>query len=162
MAKISAPALIITMLIMFIGASPGSTAGGIKTTTAFVIFKSVVATIRGRKHIEFQKKTIPFDLVDKSYSITIMSALIIAISVFALTIFEPQMGFINLLFETVSAFATCGLSTGITFDLTDAAKYVLVFDMFIGRLGTLTFAFALSKRIKESEHMYPSTYFMVG
>lgn len=162
MALVTPPALIITMLIMFIGASPGSTAGGIKTTTAFVIFKSVVATIKGRKHIEFQKKTIPFELVDKSYSITIMSALIIAISVFALTIFEPNINFINLLFETVSAFATCGLSTGITFDLSEAAKYVLVFDMFIGRLGTLTLAFALSKRIKESEHMYPSTYFMVG
>jgi len=162
MSKISAPALILTMLVMFIGASPGSTAGGIKTTTAFVLFKSVVATITGRKHIEFQKKTIPFELVDKSYSITIMSILIIFISVFALTIIEPQLNFINLLFESVSAFATCGLSTGITFGLSTAAKTVLVFDMFIGRLGTLTLAFALSKRIKESEHVYPSTYFMVG
>jgi trk system potassium uptake protein len=162
MSKISAPALIVTMLIMFIGASPGSTAGGIKTTTAFVLFKSVIATIRGRKHIEFQKKTIPFELVDKSYSITIMSILIIFLSVFILTIIEPKLNFINILFETVSAFATCGLSTGITFGLSTAAKSILVFDMFIGRLGTLTFAFALSKRIKESEHVYPSTYFMVG
>jgi potassium uptake TrkH family protein len=162
LSQVSVPALIITMLIMFIGASPGSTAGGIKTTTAFVIFKSVIATIRGRKHIEFQKKTIPFELVDKSYSITIMSALIIAISVFALSIFEPNINFLNLLFETVSAFATCGLSTGITFELSEAAKSILVFDMFIGRLGTLTLAFALSKRIKESQHVYPSTYFMVG
>lgn len=162
MSQITVPALIITMLIMFIGASPGSTAGGIKTTTAFVLFKSVVATIRGTKHLEFQKKTIPFELVDKSYSITIMSALIIAISVFALSIVEPNINFINLLFETISAFATCGLSTGITFDLSDAAKIILVLDMFIGRLGTLTLAFALSKRIKESQHIYPSTYFMVG
>lgn len=162
LSQVSVPALIITMLIMFIGASPGSTAGGIKTTTAFVIFKSVIATIRGRKHIEFQKKTIPFELVDKSYSITIMSALIIAISVFALSIFEPNINFLYLLFETVSAFATCGSSTGITFELSEAAKSILVFDMFIGRIGTLTLAFALSKRIKESQHVYPSTYFMVG
>lgn len=162
MSQITVPALIITMLIMFIGASPGSTAGGIKTTTAFVLFKSVVATIRGTKHLEFQKKTIPFELVDKSYSITIMSALIIAISVFALSIVEPNINFINLLFESISAFTTCGLSTGITFDLSDAAKTILVLDMFIGRLGTLTLAFALSKRIKESQHIYPSTYFMVG
>lgn len=162
MSIVSAPTLIITMLIMFIGASPGSTAGGIKTTTAFVIFKSVIATIRGRKHIEFQKKTIPFELVDKSYSIALMSIVIIFLSVFALTIFEPAVGFINLLFESISAFATCGLSTGCTPNLSDPAKGILVFDMFIGRVGTLTFAFALSKRIKESQHVYPSTYFMVG
>jgi potassium uptake TrkH family protein len=159
---VSAPTLIITMLIMFIGASPGSTAGGIKTTTAFVIFKSVVATIKGKKHIEFQKKTIPFELVDKSYSIIFMSFIIIFISVFTLSIFEPTISFLNLLFESVSAFATCGLSTGCTPNLSDPAKGVLIFDMFIGRVGTLTFAFALSKRIKESHHIYPSTYFMVG
>lgn len=162
MSAVTTPTLIITMLIMFIGASPGSTAGGIKTTTAFVIFKSVIATIKGRKHIEFQKKTIPFELVDKSYSIIFMSIVIIFISVFALSIFEPSISFLNLLFESVSAFATCGLSTGCTPNLSDPAKGILIFDMFIGRVGTLTFAFALSKRIKESQHIYPSTYFMVG
>ena len=99
MSIVTTPTLIITMLIMFIGASPGSTAGGIKTTTAFVIFKSVIATIKGRKHIEYQKKTIPFELVDKSYSIIFMSIVIIFISVFALSIFEPGVCFVNLLFE---------------------------------------------------------------
>jgi len=70
-----------------------------------MIFKLPSESTR-RKHLEFQKKTIPFELVDKSYSITIMSILIIFISVFALTIIEPQLNFINLLFESVSAFAT--------------------------------------------------------
>lgn len=162
MSAIATPTLIVTMLIMFIGASPGSTAGGVKTTTAFVIFKSVIATIRGRKHIEFQKKIIPFELVDKSYSIVFMSIVIIFFSVFALTIFEPSISFVNLLFESTSAFATCGLSTGCTASLSDPSKGVLVFNMFVGRVGTLTFAYALSKRLKESQHIYPSTYFMVG
>ena len=162
MSLVTTPTLIITMLVMFIGASPGSTAGGIKTTTAFVIYKSVIATIRGKKHIEFRKKTIPFELVDKSYSIMFMSALVIFISVLAISIFEPTINFVNLLFECVSAFATCGLSTGCTSSFTDPTKIILVIVMFIGRVGTLTFAFALSKRVKDTNHIYPSTYFMVG
>jgi len=162
MSLVTTPTLIITMLVMFIGASPGSTAGGIKTTTAFVIYKSVIATIRGKQHIEFRKRTIPFELVDKSFSIMFMSALVIFISVFAISIFEPTVQFINILFESVSAFATCGLSTGCTSSFSDPTKIILIIEMFIGRVGTLTFAFALSKRVKDTNHIYPSTYFMVG
>jgi len=162
MSLVTTPTLIITMLVMFIGASPGSTAGGIKTTTAFVIYKSVIATIRGKQHIEFRKRTIPFELVDKSFSIMFMSALVIFISVFAISIFEPTVQFVNILFESVSAFATCGLSTGCTSSFSDPTKIILIIEMFIGRVGTLTFAFALSKRVKETNHIYPSTYFMVG
>jgi len=161
-STLSVPALLLIMLVMFIGASPGSTGGGIKTTTAFVIFKSVAATIRGKNSIEFQKKTIPFDIVDKAYSIVVMSMLIILISVFALSIAEPQLPFLTILFESVSSFSICGLSMGCTPELSETGKLILIANMYIGRIGTLSIAFALARRIKQARHQYPDTYFMVG
>jgi potassium uptake TrkH family protein len=161
-SAVSVPTLLLIMIVMFIGASPGSTGGGIKTTTAFVIFKSVAATIRGKNSIEFHKKTIPFEIVDKAYSIVVMSILIIILSVFVLAIVEPSYSFITLLFESVSAFSICGLSMGITPELSDAGKLILILNMYIGRIGTLSIAFALARRIKQAKHQYPNTYFMVG
>jgi potassium uptake TrkH family protein len=158
----SIPALLLIMVVMFIGASPGSTGGGIKTSTAFVIFKSVAATIRGKNSIEFQKKTIPFEIVDKAYSIVLMSFLLILISVFALALAEPRFDFITLLFESVSSFSICGLSMGCTPELSNAGKLILIINMYIGRIGTLSSAFALARRIKQAKHQYPNTYFMVG
>ena len=160
--QFTVPTLLIFILMMFIGASPGSTGGGIKTTTFFVLLKSTWATIRGQKNIEFQKKTIPFELVDKAYSITLMSLMIIFISTFTLAIIEPSFNLVNLLFESASAFTTCGLSTGAAAQFGDLGKLVLIINMYIGRIGTLTIAFALAKRASESKHQYPNTYFMIG
>lgn len=160
--SISVPMLLVIIVIIFIGASPGSTGGGIKTTTAFVILKSMIATIKGKKRIEFHKKTIPFSLVDKAYSIVLMSLIIIFISTVIVAAIEPLVPLKNVLFETTSAFTTCGLSTGCIDHFSIAGKAVLTFNMYIGRIGTLTFAYALSKRTKESRHEYPETYFMVG
>jgi len=158
----SVPALLLIMVVMFIGASPGSTGGGIKTSTAFVLFKSVAATIRGKNSIEFQKKTIPFEIVDKAYSIVLMSLLIIFISVFAFSMAEPQLPLLTSLFECVSSFSICGLSMGCTPELSNAGKLILIVNMYIGRIGTLSIAFALARRIKQAKHQYPNTYFMVG
>jgi Trk-type K+ transport system membrane component len=158
----SVPALLLIMVVMFIGASPGSTGGGIKTSTAFVLFKSVTATIRGKNSIEFQKKTIPFEIVNKAYSIVITSLFIILISVFAFSMAEPQLPFLTSLFECVSSFSICGLSMGCTPELSDTGKIILVMNMYIGRIGTLSIAFALARRIKQAKHQYPNTYFMVG
>ncbi len=162
MSLISLPALLVIMIIMFIGASPGSTGGGIKTTTAFVIFKSIVATIKGYRRVEFSKKTIPIEIASKSYSIVVMSVLIVVLSVVALAITDRGQSLTDLLFESVSAFSTTGLSLGITANLSDAGKFILILNMFIGRIGTLSIALALSKSAKTMLHKYPSTYIMVG
>jgi Trk-type K+ transport system membrane component len=127
-----------------------------------VIFKSVAATIRGKNSIEFHKKTIPFEIVDKAYSIVVMSIIIIILSVFTLSIVEPAFSFITLLFETVSAFSICGLSLGCTPELSEYGKIVLIANMYIGRIGTLSIAFALARRVKQTQHQYPNTFFMVG
>lgn len=159
---ISTPGMLLVMAIIFIGASPGSTGGGIKTTTFFVLMKSVFATIKGKQHIEFDKKTIPFSIVDKAYSIVVLSIIIIFVSTFVLAIVEPKTNLINVLFESISAFTTCGLSTNCQFDFSNAGKLILVADMYVGRIGTLTIAYALGKRSMESRHTYPDTYIMVG
>lgn len=159
---ISIPGMMLVMIIIFIGASPGSTGGGIKTTTFFVLMKSVMATIKGKKHIEFDKKTIPFSMVDKAYSIVVLSIGIIFVSIFILALVEPETNLINIMFESISAFTTCGLSTNCQTAFSDAGKLVLIVDMYIGRIGTLTIAYALGQRNKESRHTYPETYFMIG
>jgi len=159
---ISIPGMLLVMIIIFIGASPGSTGGGIKTTTFFVLMKSVMATIKGKQHIEFDRKTIPFSLVDKAYSIVVLSVGIIFASVFVLTLVEPETNFVNIMFESISAFTTCGLSTNVQAAFSDMGKLVLIVDMYIGRIGTLTIAYALGQRNKESRHTYPETYFMIG
>jgi trk system potassium uptake protein TrkH len=79
-----------------------------------------------------------------------------------LAIVEPHFNFITLLFESVSAFSICGLSMGITPELSDAGKLILILNMYVGRIGTLSIAFALARRIKQAKHQYPNTYFMVG
>ena len=158
---ISVPSLLI-FIIIFIGASPGSTGGGIKTTTFFVIIKSLFATILGKSKIEFRKKTIPFQIVDKAYSIVVMTLVFIVSSTILLCVIDPQIPLKNTMFEAASAFTTCGLSTGCIDQFSDAGKIVLTINMYIGRIGTLTFAYALSKRVKETKHEYPETYFMVG
>ena len=159
---ISVPSLLIFIIIIFIGASPGSTGGGIKTTTFFVIIKSLFATIRGKSKIEFRKKSVPTQIVDKAYSIVVMSLVFIIISTITLTIIDPQIPLKNTMFEATSAFTTCGISTGCIDQFSNAGKLVLTINMYIGRIGTLTFAYALSKRVKETKHEYPETSFMVG
>lgn len=161
-SQFALPTMIIFMIIMFIGASPGSTGGGIKTTTFFVLLKTMFATIRGKKNIEFQKKTIPFQLVNKAYSIILMSLFIVLSSIFALSILEPHIDLTYLLFDSISAFSTCGLSSGACSMMGTGGKIVLILNMYIGRVGTLTLAFALSKRIKETKHQYPEIHFMIG
>ncbi len=156
------PTLIMIILIIFIGGAPGSTAGGVKTTTLFVLFKSVFATIQGKQNIEYKHRTIPFSLVDRAYSIILMSLSFIIFSCFMIALLQPDVSFEHAIFETTSAFTTCGLSTGACANWGWAPKLILVINMYIGRIGTLTLAFALTKHKKESKHQYPDLYLMVG
>ncbi len=156
------PMLIIFIILMFIGASPGSTGGGIKTTTFYVIFKSAMATLRGRKHIEISKNTISFTLVDQAYTIVIFSIALIFLSTFILSITESDISFLNLLFEEVSAFGTVGLSTGITPNLSDAGKITIILTMYIGRVGTLTLGLAIAKKTLTNRYKYSHGNILIG
>ena len=129
--------LFVLIMLMFIGASPGSTGGGIKTSTFFVLIQSV-RTLVTKKNFEAFHRSIPADRINRSYVITLLSILVVCAGTLILCILEPGLNFIQLMFEVVSAFGTVGLSTGITPGLCAASKFVIVLIMFIGRLGAFT------------------------
>ncbi len=156
------PVLIFMMFLMFIGASPGSTGGGIKTTTFSVILRSAISTIKGRKNVEIVKHTVSSNTISKAYSIALFSISLIFISTFILSITEPDKNFLSLLFEEISAFGTVGLSTGITSTLSYAGKFIIILTMYIGRIGTLTLALAITKRIIYSKYRYSEINVLVG
>ena len=127
------------VLLMFIGASPGSTGGGIKTSTFFVLIQSV-RSLMTKKPFGAFRRTIPAEGISKAYLIAFLSLLVVCAGTFLLCILEPHTAFLPLIFEVTSAFGTVGLSTGITPGLCDISKLILVLIMFIGRLGAFTIA----------------------
>ena len=154
--------VLLILVMIFIGGSPSSTGGGIKTTTLFIVIKSVIATIKGKKDIEFNHKAISASLVERATTILLLSLTFIAISCFLLTVVQPDVQLLPALFETSSAFTTCGLSTGECANWNWMAKLILIVNMYCGRIGTLTLAFALTRHKKESPHQYPDLYIMLG
>ena len=135
----SAAGLFVLIILMFIGASPGSTGGGIKTTTAFTLLKSIFSFATNRGNTAFRRK-IPSESVMKAFLITTLALGLVCINTLLICIAEPKLTFMQVLFEVVSGFGTVGLSTGITPYLTDFSKLVLCLTMFVGRLGPLTVA----------------------
>ena len=131
--------LFVLTILMFLGASPGSTGGGIKTTTTFVLVKSMFSAATNR-HCSAFKRRIPPEVISQAFIITTLALGVVCMQTFLMCLVEPEYDFMKLLFETVSAFGTVGLSTGITPDLNGCAKLILVLTMFIGRLGPLTIA----------------------
>ena len=125
------------IILMFIGASPGSTGGGIKTSTFFVLIQQV-RSLFTKKQIGAFRRSISAETLSKSSIIVLLSLLLVCIGTFLLCILEPECSFVQLLFEEVSAFGTVGLSTGITPGLAHGSKMVLIFTMFAGRVGAFT------------------------
>ena len=129
----------ILILLMFVGASPGSTGGGIKTTTLFTLIKAIFATSTNRNCTAFRRR-IAQESISKAYAIVMLALSVVLLNVLIIGKLEPQATFLQVLFEVVSAFGTVGLTTGITQDLTVISKWLLCILMFIGRLGPLTVA----------------------
>lgn len=125
------------IVLMFIGASPGSTGGGIKTSTFFVLVQHV-RSLFTKRHIGAFRRSIPFEVFSTACTVTLLSMLLVCGGTFLLCVLEPEYSFVQLMFEEVSAFGTVGLSTGITPDLGVASKLVLIFTMFAGRVGAFT------------------------
>ena len=137
MGELTNAGLFTLILLMFIGASPGSTGGGIKTTTFFALMQQVRAVFTKKKPGGFHR-TLPGEAIDKAGVIALLSVVVVCVGTFLLCVLEPELDFVRLLFEEVSAFGTVGLSTGITPDLSVASKLVLIFTMYVGRLGAFT------------------------
>ncbi len=131
--------LIVIMVLMFIGASPGSTGGGIKTSTFFVLVEAIKSSATNKSEKAF-KYSVPSDAFRKAAVITLLALSVVFCGTYILTVLEPEVGFIDVLFEMTSAFGTVGLSTGITTGLGVGAKLLSIVIMYIGRLGPLTIA----------------------
>ena len=152
---------ILSVFLMFIGGSPASTAGGIKTTTIFLLIVTTISFIQNNNEIEVFKRRISFSLAKRAIGIFVISLLLVNTVVFILTLIE-NVRFIDLLFETVSAFATVGLSKDLTPHLKDITKILLIILMFIGRVGPLTIIFSFYKKVNKKKFKYSSGNVIVG
>jgi len=156
--------LLILIPLMFVGASPGSTGGGIKTTTLAILVLVARATLRGRDRIVISEREIPRGLVRRMAAVVFCSALVVFLAIFLLHIFEGGRAdkVLPYTFEAVSAFCTVGLSTGITAGLTGASKVLLCVVMFVGRVGSLSFFILLVRDAPPSHVRYPEERIHIG
>jgi trk system potassium uptake protein len=155
MTRLSIPITIIYLLLMWIGASPSSTGGGIKTTTAAVAFLNFRTIIRGRNRTEVYRTQISESSINRAFALIMLSLLIIGMSVLLISIYDGDKGTLKITFEAISAFSTVGLTLGITPELSEVSKIVLVITMFIGRVGALTILIALINQTKDRAYQYP-------
>lgn len=152
--------LVVTTLLMFIGASPGSTGGGIKTSTFFVLLQGIKAAATNRSAKAFHY-SVPKDAFRKASVVTLLAMGIVIISTYLMLIMDPGISLIDALFEVTSAFGTVGLSAGITPTLSLGSKILTIMLMFIGRLGPLTIA-TLVHFSKEERVSYPEGNIAIG
>lgn len=152
--------IVFTLFLMFIGAGSASTASGIKLTTFIVILMSVIAYLRGKKETVIFRRSIKYPIIIKALAVSVTSLFIVFLGIFALTITE-QAPFIQIVFETFSAFGTVGLTMGLTPELTAAGKCIIIVIMFIGRIGPLTFVFSFAKT-EQSNIRYPDGEVFTG
>jgi len=153
--------LFLLILLMWIGGSPASTAGGIKTTTFGVMLATLKTMLNQREAVSFFKRSLSPLAVQKSLSIAFTSSALLAIFLLLL-LFTEEGDFKAIMFESVSAFNTVGLSTGITSELSPIGKLIIIATMFIGRIGSLTLAFSLAERVMKGKYTYPEERVIIG
>ncbi|WP_207729336.1 TrkH family potassium uptake protein [Clostridium sp. 'deep sea'] len=153
--------LFITIILMFIGASPGSTGGGVKTTTTGALLFMIGSVIRGKGDANIYGRRIPQDTINKAFTIVFISLALVLLVTTILTITE-QLPFLDVFFETMSAFGTVGLSTGITSSLSYFGKITIILTMFVGRVGPMTLAVAFARQVKNQAIRYPEERIVVG
>jgi len=164
MSSLTNACYFITIVLMFIGASPGGTGGGIKTTTFGVFLGTIWSMLRGRTQVEIFRRSIPKDIVTSALLLTTLTLMLLSVFAFVLLVTEDLMP-IQIFFELFSAFGTVGLSTGITPNLTIIGKLIIITTMFIGRVGPLTLMLAISQirqRRGNIEYEYPEESVIIG
>jgi trk system potassium uptake protein len=161
-SKLTSAGMFVTVALMFIGGSPGGTAGGIKTSTARVLSSCTYAILQGKESVILYRRQVPNSLLLKAIAVIFGSMMTVICGTMAISLADPQLNFINILFEVVSAFATVGLSTGITAGLTSFSKLVLIATMYIGRVGILLLISSVLGDPRPSTVSYPEESLLVG
>lgn len=164
------PTLLLMIFLMFVGASPGSAGGGIKTTSLALFLAIMRSRLRGSPHTNFFRRTIPDDVVTKALALVMLAILLVGSALFALLIMQHPGAsarqhdavFLQYLFETVSAFGTVGLTMGATAKLTLPGKLIIIMLMFIGRVGLLTAAFTFVRRLSSDAPRYAEENILIG
>lgn len=154
--------LLMIMIVAFIGSAPGSTGSGIKTTTFSIFLATIRSVLTGRPSVEIFRRRIAHDQIFKAMAVIALSISWIIMVTFILLILEPEFTFIDIIFEVVSAFATLGLTLGITPSLGIASKFLIIITMIIGRIGSLTVLFALKYQKRQQEFSYPEERVMIS
>lgn len=163
LATLTTPTIIIYLFLMFIGASPGSTGGGLKTTTLGILLLGVMNAITGKEDIEYRRRRLSWQIFNKACAILMLSLFYLFVMIIIMSIFDSSKGFLPLLFELISAFGTVGLSMGLTAKLSIISKLIIILTMYIGRVGPLTIMYALSKKkYREGKYKYPEETILIG
>ncbi len=160
--KMTTAGLFLTIALMFIGASPGGTGGSIKTTTLRVLTSCTKAILQGKEEVLLYERKVPVSLILKAVGVLVGSVATVMLSTILIALTDPELDFIQILFEVVSAFATVGLSTGITASVSAPAKLVLITTMYVGRVGVLLLMSALLGDPRPSSIHYPEENLLVG
>ena len=160
--KMTTTSIFITIALMFIGASPGSTGGGIKTTTARILASCTGAALQGRDQVNLYKLQVPNGLILKAIGVAVGSLFTVICSTGLLSLTDRNLNFISILFEATSAFGTVGLSTGITSSLSGSGRLIIIATMYIGRVGVLLIMAAIFTDTLTSLIKYPQESMLVG
>lgn len=160
--QMTSAGLFITIALMFVGASPGGTGSGVKTTTVRVLYACTKAVLQGKEEVLCYRRRIPYSLVLKAVGVVFGSGATVIVVTTLISFTNPAIDFIDTLFESVSAFATVGLSTGITATLSVAAKLIIIAAMYIGRIGILVLMAAMLGNPTPSAVRYPEENLLVG
>ncbi|HNW89804.1 MAG TPA: potassium transporter TrkG [Bacteroidales bacterium] len=154
--------ILVIILLMWIGASPASTGGGIKTSTFALSILNIFSLAKGKEHIEIYRRQISDNSIRRAFAIIFLSFIIIGLSVFCVSTFDPEKKLLDIAFECFSAYGTVGLSLGITSTLSEASKFVIVMTMFLGRIGTLTLLIAFFRKVHHMYYRYPTESILIN
>ncbi|KGP72004.1 TrkH family potassium uptake protein [Pontibacillus yanchengensis] len=161
-SEFTIPTLLVICILMFIGASPSSVGGGIRTTTFAITLLSVISYARGKRDVRVFRREIDPEDIFRSFIVVNTAVTITGLAIILLNVFEPEFTLIQLMFEACSAFGTTGLSTGITPDLHGPGKIIIICLMFIGRIGIFSFLFILRGKTPRTKYHYPKEPMIIG
>lgn len=155
-SELAYPTILVMILLMWVGASPQSTGGGIKTSTFAIATLNIISIARGKNKIEIYRREIASHSVNRAFATIALSLIVIGLGILVMGTIEPQLSLKNVAFECFSAYSTVGLSLGITAGLSSASKVILIMIMFIGRVSMLSIMIALFKKVKARNYSYPT------
>jgi Trk-type K+ transport system membrane component len=162
LTSMAAPTILFYLFFMWIGASPGSTGGGIKTTTIAVGLLNVLSIAKGKNRTEIFRRKVSDDSIKRAFVAILISIMVILFATFFLSITEPGKDPTKLLFEAFSAVGTVGLSLNITPDLSAGGKFIIILCMFVGRMGMLTMITAFFRKVRSLNYSYPTENIQVS